>query len=219
MYIIIIGCGRVGSLAAKMLANEGHNVVVVDRDPEAFRRLGSAFNGITIQGFEFDEEVLQQAGIERADVFVAATSSDNANIMASEMAKKIYGVPHVVVRVYDPAREYAYQRLGVNTICASVMGATKIRDEVLKTGVLSQMVLGRGEVEIIRFRPTRNAAGFTVGELEQVGEFRICAVQRGLTGEEVILPGSGTVIEEHDLLIAAVKLTALADLKERFGFG
>lgn len=219
MYIIIIGCGRVGSLAAKMLANEGHNVVIVDRDAEAFRRLGSAFNGITIQGFEFDEEVLQQAGIERADVFVAATSSDNANIMASEMAKKIYKVPHVVVRVYDPAREYAYQRLGVNTICASVMGATKIRDEVLKTGVLSQMVLGTGEVEIIRFRPTRNAAGFTVGELERVGEFRICAIQRGLTGEEVILPGSGTMVEEHDLLVAAVRLTALAHLKERFGFG
>jgi trk system potassium uptake protein TrkA len=218
MYVVIVGCGRMGALAARMLANEGHDVAVIDHDRQTFDRLGSVFNGVTVEGGGFDEQVLLQAGIERADVFVAATDSDNANIMAAEIARKLFDVSHVVVRTYDPSKEYAYQRLGWNTICASVLGATKIRDEVLKTGVLSQMVLGGGEAEIIRFRPTRNVAGNTVGELEQVGDFRVCALIRGATGEEAILPGSGTIVQEHDILVAAVRLKALVELKERFGF-
>ena len=172
MYVVIVGCGRMGALAARMLANEGPDVAVIARNRQTFDRLGSVFNGVTVEGGGFDEQVLLQAGIERADVFVAATDSDNANIMAAEIARNLFGVSHVVVRTYDPSKEYAYQRLGWNTICASVLGATKIRDEVLKTGVVSQMVLGGGEAEIIRFRPTRNVAGNTVGELEQVGDFR-----------------------------------------------
>jgi len=98
MNAIVVGCGRVGSQLATMLSVEGHNVTVIDRDEDAFRRLGSTFNGVTVKGLGFDEEVLDEAGIREADVFAAVTDLDNTNLMAAEVARKIFHVPHVVAR-------------------------------------------------------------------------------------------------------------------------
>ena len=92
MHIVIMGCGRVGSTLAHILEDRGNTVSVIDRDPEAFRRLRSSFKGDKITGVGFDRAVLTQAGIERADAFVAATQGDNHNIMASQIAKQLGGV-------------------------------------------------------------------------------------------------------------------------------
>jgi len=105
MNIIVVGCGRVGSQLATMLSVEGHNVIVIDRDENAFRRLGTTFNGVTIKGLGFDEDVLEGAGIREADVFAAVTDLDNTNLMAAEVARKLFGVKHAVARLYNPVRE------------------------------------------------------------------------------------------------------------------
>ena len=74
MYVIIVGCGRVGSELAKLLSNENHNVVVIDQKREAFERLGSTFNGLTMAGNGFDLQLLKRVGIEKADAFCAVTN-------------------------------------------------------------------------------------------------------------------------------------------------
>jgi len=112
MYIIIIGCGRVGSQLALMLAREKHDIVVIDKDPNAFKNLGASFNGVKLYGYGYDEEVLQKAGIERCDAFAAVTDLDNANIMACEVASKLYKVPRVVARVYNPESVSTFKNLG-----------------------------------------------------------------------------------------------------------
>ena len=100
MNIIVVGCGRVGSQLATMLSIEGHNVVVIDRDETAFRRLGGTFNGVTIRGLGFDEETLEQAGIREADALAATTDLDNTNLMTCEVARKIFGVKHLQCRAW-----------------------------------------------------------------------------------------------------------------------
>ena len=105
MNIIVVGCGRVGSCLATLLSDDGHNVAVVDRSPAAFTALGHDFDGVTIKGVGFDEEVLIDAGIEECDVVAAVTSSDNANLMIAEVARRIFGVKHVIARLYSPKRE------------------------------------------------------------------------------------------------------------------
>lgn len=123
MHTVILGCGRVGATLALMLEDAGHSVAVIDRDREAFRRLGQRFKGKTILGIGIDEDVLKKAGIERARAFAACTSGDNSNIMSAQIAKVKYKVPRVIARIYDPLRAEAYKELGIDTISPTLLGA------------------------------------------------------------------------------------------------
>ncbi|MFH1826404.1 MAG: TrkA family potassium uptake protein [bacterium] len=143
MHIIIVGCGRVGAQLAQILSAEGHNVVIIDKNAQSFKRLGPDFNGITIQGIGFDPEILKRAGIERADAFAAVTNGDNSNIMASEIAKKIYNVPQVLTRIYDPLRADIYKKFGLNTISTTTIVAQIFKSALLKES--SQMCFSIGE--------------------------------------------------------------------------
>jgi trk system potassium uptake protein len=137
LRLLIVGCGRVGSQIAANMDKEGHEVVIVDRDPNAFSRasnrgvLTREFKGDQVVGNGTDVDVLRRAGIERADGFVAVTEGDNRNIMASQIAKDVYKVPHVVTRIYDPERAEAYEKLGLHTICPTIEGARHIEKLLL----------------------------------------------------------------------------------------
>lgn len=131
MRIVILGCGRVGSALALFMSREGHDVVIIDRDSSAFRRLPRAFKGRTVRGVGIDEEILRDAGIEAADAFVAVTNGDNTNIMAAQIAKVRFQVPRVVARLYDPVRASAYREMNIETLCTTTIGAGIIQDLLL----------------------------------------------------------------------------------------
>jgi len=130
--VIILGCGRVGATLASSMDREGHQVSVIDASSDSFRRLDSSFNGETILGNGVDEDVLIKAGIREADAFAAVTNGDNRNIMASQLAKEIFGVKKVVCRIYDPMRQSTYNELGLETICPTVVGAQLISEALNK---------------------------------------------------------------------------------------
>jgi trk system potassium uptake protein TrkA len=142
MHIIIVGCGRVGSQLAQILSSEGHNVVIIDKNPSAFKRLGTDFNGITIAGVGFDPEILKRAGIERADALAAVTNGDNSNIMVSQIAKKMYNVPRVITRIYDPLRADIYKKFGLNTIGTTTIVAQIFRSALLKESSKLEFSIG-----------------------------------------------------------------------------
>ncbi len=123
MKVVVMGCGRVGARIASILDHNGHGVTVIDTDSRAFRRLPADFKGDTIIGTGIDEDVLRTAGIEEATAFIAVTNGDNRNIMASQIAKHIYNVKHVVTRIYDPIRQDTFQALGLDAISPTVIGA------------------------------------------------------------------------------------------------
>jgi trk system potassium uptake protein TrkA len=104
MKVIIIGCGRVGAGLAKNLSIQGIDVSVIDSDPKAFELLGPTFKGKTFVGIGFDQKVLKDAGIERADALAAVTASDEVNLVAARMAKMVFKVPRVSARVYEPQK-------------------------------------------------------------------------------------------------------------------
>jgi trk system potassium uptake protein len=126
MKLVIVGCGRVGAMAAVALSKAGHQVTVVDINRRAFDRLGADFNGEMVLGNGIDEDVLRQAGIESADGFACLTNGDNRNIMAAQIAREIFKVPRVITRIYDPMREDVYRELGLNTVCPTLSGARQI---------------------------------------------------------------------------------------------
>ena len=131
MNVVILGCGRIGSTLARSMAKDGHNVSIIDRKSEAFRRLGPDFTGKMILGNGIDDTVLINAGIEQADAFVAVTNGDNTNIMSVQIAKEKFHVPKVATRIYDPIRAYAYRELGIETICTTVIGARLMKDYLI----------------------------------------------------------------------------------------
>lgn len=123
MFIIIMGCGRVGARVASHLSRNGHEVTILDVNSGAFKRLDPDFKGTTMVGNGIDVDVLRRAGIERADAFAAVTQGDNRNVMASQVARHIFGVSKVVSRIYDPLRQETFEMLGIETLSPTVISA------------------------------------------------------------------------------------------------
>ncbi|NDH46455.1 MAG: TrkA family potassium uptake protein [Acidimicrobiia bacterium] len=131
MHMIVVGCGRVGSTIALELQEKGHDVVVVDRREDAFRRLGDDFRGRTVTGIGFDRVVLRRAGITAESSVMAVTSGDNSNILVARVAREMFGVQRVVARIYDPRRAAVYQRLGISTVATVAWASRQILTVVL----------------------------------------------------------------------------------------
>lgn len=203
--VIVVGCGRVGSQLANMLSNNGNNVCVIDRQISAFGNLGRNFNGATIHGLGFDEDVLRQAGIEECDVLAAVTERDNANLMAAEVASRLFDVPHVIARLSNPDHERAYMQLGLDYVC----GTSLVAEEVF-----AKVVSGHGahldtfgDFEVLRFSldlswTKKNT--IRVSELERDHDIRIICFERG-DGSTSSIPTSESVLYHGDLLLACVR--------------
>lgn len=115
-YIVIVGCGRLGSILANQLSAQGHRIVVVDRDERSFERLSHEFSGFRIVGDVTQQHILNEAKIAQADYVFATTTLDNVNLMVAQVAKTIYGVQNVVARIYSTSREVIFRELGITTI-------------------------------------------------------------------------------------------------------
>jgi trk system potassium uptake protein TrkA len=133
LNIIILGCGRVGSTLARQLSREGHNVTVIDLTNDSFRRLGKRYKGQKIVGTGLDREVMDRAGLGKADVFIAVTQGDNTNIMAAQVAKEAFKTPRVLARIYDPIRSQAYREMGIMTLCTTTLAVSVMRAATLDT--------------------------------------------------------------------------------------
>jgi trk system potassium uptake protein TrkA len=123
LYIVIVGCGRLGAQLADQLSHVGHSVVVIDWDESTFSDLSPDFSGFRVEGDATQMAVLKEAKLKNADVFFATTHLDNVNLMVAQVARKIFNVPHVLARVFDPRREQVYNQLGIETICPTSVAA------------------------------------------------------------------------------------------------
>lgn len=201
MHLIIGGCGRVGAELAEQLSRDAHDVVVLDRNPDAFDRLGVGFNGETIVGDATDKETLLRAGIDNADGLVAVTASDNANLMAVEIARELFGVGQTVARLFNPAREDSYRKMGVHYVSGTRLVAKAILNE-LPTGTFPLHVsFGESEVEIVQLLIARDGHGATVAELEGMATLRVAAISRGA---RVRVARDDDRLREGDLVVAAL---------------
>ena len=197
MHIVIMGCGRVGSLLAHILEDRENTVAVIDRDPEAFRRLRSSFKGDKITGIGFDRDVLAQAGIERADAFVAVSSGDNSNIISARVARETFGVERVVARIYDPRRAEVYERLGIPTVATVRWTADQMLRKIVPEGGQPLWRDPTGRIVLADVAFSAAWIGEQVKALEANTMARIAFIDR--LGQAFV-PEPGTVLQEGDLL-------------------
>ena len=215
MKILIIGCGRVGAGLAKTLVGPGHSVTVVDKDPLAFEKLGGKFKGQIMAGIGFDRDVLLKAGIERADGVAVVTSSDEANVVASRIARDIFRVPRVVARLYDVRQAEIYKRLGIQTIAPTGWGVNRIADLLLYSPLETVFTIGSGEVELVVAEVPLLLIGKTVRDLTVAGEIHTVSITRD---NKTFLPTLGTIFREKDLLHLVMLATSTSRLKELLGY-
>jgi len=214
MKVIVMGCGRVGFQVSLILAEQNHAVTVIDHDANAIARLGSDFKGKVVRGLGFDRNVLIEAGVESADAFVAASSSDNANIVAARIARNIFHVPRVVARLYDPRQAEIYKRLGLMTISTTNWGAERICEVVTHTDLDVVYTFGRGEASLIVIEASPQLTGRTVNHISIPGEVVVVSITRE---DQAFLPLSGSEIQEGDRIHLAVLSSAMERVEEMFG--
>ncbi len=215
MKFVVLGCGRVGSQLASALYVEGNDVSIIDKDGKAFRRLSSAFQGRMVTGIGFDRDVLIEAGIEHADGFASVTNGDNSNIISALIAKRVFQVPRVVTRIYDPARANIYKRFGIPTISSTVWGANELREHLLFAELKSQLSFGSGEVELLEFEVPNQLVGHSIVELTMTGQMNVtCIVRLG----QAMVPSAATLFENGDLVYACVATSFLARFRELVGY-
>ena len=216
MHIVILGCGRVGSLLAQRLDELGHSVAVVDQDADAFRKLGADFSGQTVKGVGFDRETLETAGIERAHSFAAVSSGDNSNILAARVARETYGVEQVVARIYDPRRAEVYQRLGIPTVATVSWTTVQMMRGLLPLGAQDEYRDLSGAIVLAEIHIGARWIGRTCLALELASGARVAFVSRY---GQALLPNQDTVVQEGDLVHALFSVDSREHVERVFEDG
>ncbi|WP_300009282.1 TrkA family potassium uptake protein [Pseudonocardia sp.] len=209
MYVVIMGCGRVGSALVAGLERLGHEVAVIDKDPQAFRRLGADFHGRQVVGQGFHREVLVEAGVERAQAFAAVSSGDNSNIIAARVARESFGVERVVARIYDEKRAAVYERLGIPTVATVPWSTDRLMRMLMPDGVASAWREPSGTVAILPLPLHEDWVGHSIKELEGVAGCRVAFVVRFGTG---VLPKPDTVVQAEDTVYVAAVSGTVSDV-------
>jgi trk system potassium uptake protein TrkA len=216
VHIVIMGCGRVGSTLAHILEDRGYSVAVIDRDPEAFRKLRSSFKGSRVTGMGFDRDVLIQAGIQEADAFAAVSSGDNSNIISARVARESFGIDRVAARIYDPRRAEVYQRLGIPTVATVRWTADQMLRKLLPEGAEPLWRDPTGKIVLAEVAFSDRWLGEKVKAIEMNTGTRIAFTDR--LGEAMI-PAPATVLQEGDVLHVIAHEDELDRITELFSTG
>jgi trk system potassium uptake protein TrkA len=205
VHVVIMGCGRVGSALAGQLERLGHEVAVIDRNSQAFRRLSPDFHGTQVIGEGYHRDVLVEAGVERAEAFAAVSSGDNSNIISARVARETFGIERVVARIYDAKRAAVYERLGIPTVATVPWSTDRLMRMLLPDGAATAWREPSGTVAILPLPMHEEWVGRPVRELEAATGARVAFIVRFGTG---VLPRGDTVVQAEDTVyVAAVSGT------------
>jgi len=131
MRIVIMGCGRTGSILALLMSQAGHQVTMIERSQDALLRLGKHHTCRIVLGDGLDEDTLRSAKLTKANAVIAGTQGDNTSLMVNQMVRELFGVQRVAAKVNDPVRAEAYRQHGIFTLTSGSLLAGYLRDWLL----------------------------------------------------------------------------------------
>lgn len=207
MYVIIVGGGRVGYYLAKGLVEEGHEVLVIERDRQTADRVVEDLGSIVITGDGCEAAVLQNAGAERADALIAVTGDDEDNLVSCQLGKSQFDVPHTIARINNPKNEAIFKALGIDvTISATQVIMEHIQQEFPSHGTIHLMTLRNRGLEVVEVRIPRGAPsiGKRVKDLPLPPESILSLVISATGGPQV--PNGDTVLQADDEVVAVTRL-------------
>ncbi len=217
MNFFVIGCGRVGSELAFRLYKKGHAVVVIDMNREALKTLSPEFRGRIIEGDVLAEQMLERAGIAKADGLASVTASDTLNAVVGHMARRIYNVPTVVARNYDPVMLPVLEAFGCNVVSSTSWGAERIQEMMLEPYFRTVFSAGNGEVEIYEMPIPASWDGKPLGDL--LRNSPDCLPAALTRAGRALLPDSDTTLQTGDLLNISATFDGIKALRARLEAG
>jgi trk system potassium uptake protein len=215
VHIIVVGCGRVGSELAMGLSEEGHSVVVIDKNRDNLRRL-THFHGKTIVGSGFDRDVLFQAEANSADALAAVTSGDNTNILCARIARDHYNIKNVVARIYDPARAEIYMKLGIPTVATSLWTTQQVKRWMMPADDSIEWTDMAGTMHLVERIVPDGLAGKPVATFNVSEDVRLVGLIRGGVGRVDV---EGIFAQEDDVLEFIVTNDGLKQLQDFLSAG
>jgi trk system potassium uptake protein TrkA len=211
MHYVIVGCGRVGRKLSEYLLDHGHSVALIDKNPDAFRKVVPHENLTTLVGIAFDQTILESAHIDQADGFAAVTSGDNSNIVSARIAKEIFSVPHVAARIYDSTRASLYQRLGISTVASVTWATDQFIKRIAPENDTADWVDQSGNVVIVERLLPKHWAGKPLAPFFQPGKYTLIAVNH-LGNVDIV--SSSTKGHEDDRVFIACHKQSLEELDD-----
>ena len=212
MEVIVLGCGRLGAdLAYRLSLREDMHVVAVDRDPVAFNNLPHNYAGRMVEGDALSQDVLQRAGIDRAQAVAVVTDSDVINAVVGHVARTMYRVPQVVVRNFDPLCRSLIEQFGLQVVSATHWGAQRIEEMLHHADIRSVFSAGNGEVEVYEFIVPAVWNGHSLGEL--INGFECLATSLTRAGRAT-LPTESSVLETGDIVHISATMDGIERMRE-----
>lgn len=216
MYVIVVGCGRMGSDLTARLSRRGHAVTVVDFVGSSFQHLDPAYRGRTIEAESLGEGVLKRAGIEHADALAAVTNSDAVNAVVAHVARIVFKVPNVVARNYDPRWRPLHEALGLQSVSSTVWGAQRFEEMLETPSLRSVFSAGNGEVEVYELVIPERWSGRPVSELVAGLECSLVALSEG---GRAAIPTPGSTLTIGAILHVGATFEGAAALRRRLDGG
>lgn len=216
MYIVINGGGKVASYLAKTLLERGHSVALIEKRDDVAHKLVGELPGspLVVRGDGCDAAYQEDAGVGRADVFVAATGDDDDNLVSCQLAKVAFGVPRAVARVNNPKNEHIFNALGLEAISSTTIISRMIEEEATVGDIHTLSALRKGDVAIVEVTlPVDRCVvcNKKVMELDLPGDCILVAIMRG---DDVITVHGDTEMQPGDTVIAFTNVAHEKTLKK-----
>ncbi len=212
MKVIVVGCGRYGSELAYRLFQRGHDVSIVDENEAAFTNLLPNFMGTLHEGDVLNKDVLERAGIKHADALAAVTDSDALNMVVGHIANKVYQVPRVVVRNYNPQYRSIFEVFGLQVVSSTSWGAQRLEEMIYHVDARTVFSAGNGEVEVYEIAVPASWVGKKLGDLYPCEGSTLVALTRA---GRAYLPVLDMVIEAGDFILVSATFEGIDAMRRQ----
>lgn len=210
MYIVIMGAGRVGLNLASNLVGRGHDVTLIENDDNLCSDAASELDALVICGNGTDTKTLEEANVADADVFVAATGNDEANLLSCILVKE-YKIKKIIARLSNPDHEEAFKKVGIDDVISPELTAAGYLEKLItRPKVADLIVIGKGDAEILDITvKNKKVIGKRVGDISPTDDYIIVAVYKN---GEITIPREDMILKEGDKVSILVKTKAVKDI-------
>ena len=205
MYFIIVGGGKVGYYLSQALLSEGHEVLILEKDPAKCGAICEQLGSVVVRGDGCEARTLGDAGTERADMLIAVTDEDEDNLVACQVAKHKFKVPRTIARINNPKNEALFKKLGIDvTISSTNLILEHIEEEVPIHPLVHLLTLKGGDLEIVEVKipPSSPVVGKRMSEIDFPPGSVIC-LMTGRSGAHV--PTDDTILEADAQIVAVTR--------------
>lgn len=207
MYIMIVGGGKVGYYLARSLVNEGHEILLIEKDAKKCDRIAEELGSVVMRGDGCEASTLADAGTERADIVVAVTGDDEDNLVICQVAKKKFGVPRSIARINNPKNEEVFRRLGIDVTVSSTNVILEHLEHELPTRNLIHLMSFRNRtgLEIVELRIPANSpvVGRRLKEVNLPPESVVTLIVN--EGDGALVPTADTLLRANDEIVAVTQ--------------